>query len=163
MSHQEEFADAFSDGYHFELEGGATRVIANSEMVKGEITAFYGYPAEQIDVAYNGVPVKSFRTTDAERALSRAALGLSDEEMRAVDLIIRRTTVESFGPVSSVTPTQVFELGFEGIARSTRHKSGIAVRFPRMLRWREDKPIAEADTLQTLQAMVSAADSIRDG
>ena len=57
-------------------------------------------------------------------------------------------------------PTLVFELGFEGIARSTRHKSGIAVRFPRMLRWREDKPVAEADTLQTLAALLP--DAARD-
>ncbi|MCY1549684.1 DNA ligase B [compost metagenome] len=56
--------------------------------------------------------------------------------------------------MKSVKPTLVFELGFEGIARSTRHKSGIAVRFPRMLRWREDKPVAEADTLQTLAALL---------
>lgn len=85
---------------------------------------------------------------------AKAYSGLTDAEMRAVDAIIRRTTVEKFGPVRSVTPTQVFELGFEGIARSTRHKSGIAVRFPRMLRWRTDKPIDEADTLATLEAML---------
>ncbi len=95
-----------------------------------------------------------------ERALvpfAKAYSGLTDEEMRAVDAIVRRTTVESFGPVRSVTPTQVFELGFEGIARSGRHKSGIAVRFPRMLRWRTDKPIEEADTLATLEAMLPQA------
>jgi DNA ligase-1 len=74
--------------------------------------------------------------------------------MARVDAIIRATTVESFGPVRSVRPTLVFELGFEGIARSPRHKSGIAVRFPRMLRWREDKPVDEADTLQTLAALL---------
>ena len=78
---------------------------------------------------------------------AKAYSGLTDAEMRRVDAIIRKTTVEKFGPVRSVTPTLVFELGFEGIARSTRHKSGIAVRFPRMLRWREDKPVEEADTL----------------
>lgn len=95
-----------------------------------------------------------------DRALvpfAKAYSGLTDEEMRAVDAIVRRTTVESFGPVRSVTPTQVFELGFEGIARSGRHKSGIAVRFPRMLRWRTDKPIDEADTLSTLEAMLQPA------
>ncbi|MEZ0210376.1 MAG: ATP-dependent DNA ligase, partial [Methylophilus sp.] len=75
-------------------------------------------------------------------------------EMREVDAIIRKTTVEKFGPVRSVKPTLVFELGFEGISLSGRHKSGIAVRFPRMLRWRQDKPVAEADTLQTLQALL---------
>ena len=72
-----------------------------------------------------------------------------------MDAIIRRTTVESFGPVRSVTPTQVFELGFEGIAASKRHKSGVAVRFPRMLRWRRDKPVAEADTLDALRALLA--------
>lgn len=85
---------------------------------------------------------------------AKAYSGLTDEEMRAVDAIVRRTTVEKFGPVRSVEPTQVFELGFEGIARSSRHKSGIAVRFPRMLRWRTDKPIEEADTLATLEGML---------
>ncbi len=85
---------------------------------------------------------------------AKAYSGLTDAEMARVDAIIRKTTVESFGPVRSVEPTLVFELGFEGIARSTRHKSGIAVRFPRMLRWREDKPVAEADTLQTLAALL---------
>ncbi|WP_422084734.1 ATP-dependent DNA ligase [Variovorax sp.] len=87
---------------------------------------------------------------------AKAYSGLTDAEMARVDAIIRKTTVESFGPVKSVKPTLVFELGFEGIARSTRHKSGIAVRFPRMLRWREDKPVEEADTLQTLAALLPA-------
>ncbi|PLP97619.1 ATP-dependent DNA ligase [Cupriavidus pauculus] len=95
-----------------------------------------------------------------DRALvpfAKAYSGLTDAEMRAVDAIVRRTTVEQFGPVRSVRPTQVFELGFEGIGRSGRHKSGIAVRFPRMLRWRTDKPVDEADTLDTLEAMLPAA------
>jgi DNA ligase-1 len=85
---------------------------------------------------------------------AKAYSGLTDEEMGRVDAVIRKTTVESFGPVRSVKPTLVFELGFEGIARSSRHKSGIAVRFPRMLRWREDKPVEEADTLETLAALL---------
>ncbi len=87
---------------------------------------------------------------------AKAYSGLSDAEMREMDAIIRRTTVESFGPVRSVKPTQVFELGFEGIAKSNRHRSGIAVRFPRMLRWRRDKPVAEADTLDALRALLPA-------
>ncbi len=94
---------------------------------------------------------------DPERKLvpfAKAYSGLTDEEMRQVDAIVRRTTVEKFGPVRSVTPTLVFELGFEGIAASNRHKSGIAVRFPRMLRWRHDKPVDEADTLETLRALL---------
>ena len=90
---------------------------------------------------------------------AKAYSGLTDAEMAKVDAIIRKTTVESFGPVRSVRPTLVFELGFEGIGRSTRHKSGIAVRFPRMLRWREDKPVEEADTLQTLAALMPSAGS----
>ena len=101
---------------------------------------------------WSGPPEDSVRTLVP---FAKAYSGLSDEEMRAVDLIIRRTTVESFGPVSSVTPTQVFELGFEGIALSKRHKSGVATRFPRMLRWRRDKPVAEADTLESLHALLA--------
>ncbi len=85
---------------------------------------------------------------------AKAYSGLSDAEMREMDAIIRRTTVETFGPVRSVKPTQVFELGFEGIAPSKRHRSGIAVRFPRMLRWRRDKPVVEADTLDALRALL---------
>ena len=90
---------------------------------------------------------------------AKAYSGLTDEEMRQVDAIIRKTTVEKFGPVRSVTPTLVFELGFEGIAVSSRHKSGIAVRFPRMLRWRLDKPVEEADTLESLKALLLPAAS----
>jgi DNA ligase-1 len=85
---------------------------------------------------------------------AKAYSGLTDAEFRQVDAIVNKTTVEKFGPVRSVTPTLVFELGFEGIQRSTRHKSGIAVRFPRMLRWRHDKPIEEADTLGMLKALL---------
>ena len=68
--------------------------------------------------------------------------------------MIRATTLEKFGPVRTVKPTLVFELGFEGIQLSKRHKSGIAVRFPRMLRIRDDKPLHEADTLDALQALI---------
>ena len=97
---------------------------------------------------------------DESRSLvpfAKAYSGLSDEEMRQVDALIRKTTLENFGPVRSVRPTMVFELGFEGIALSKRHKSGIATRFPRMLRWRQDKPVAEADTIQQLRALLPAA------
>jgi DNA ligase-1 len=86
---------------------------------------------------------------------AKAYSGLTDAEMRKVDAIVRKTTVEKFGPVSSVTPSLVFELGFEGIALSKRHKSGIAVRFPRMLRWRQDKAVDEADNLATLQDLLT--------
>ena len=89
---------------------------------------------------------------------AKAYSGLTDAEMARVDAVIRKTTLETFGPVRSVKPTLVFELGFEGIARSPRHKSGIAVRFPRMLRWREDKPVSEADSLETLAALLPHSD-----
>ena len=89
---------------------------------------------------------------------AKAYSGLSDAEIREMDAIVRRTTIETFGPVRRVTPTQVFELGFEGIAPSKRHKSGVAVRFPRMLRWRRDKPVAEADTLDALKALLMGQD-----
>ena len=79
---------------------------------------------------------------------AKAYSGLTDEEIREVDAFIRRNTLERFGPVRTVKPELVFELGFEGIQRSGRHKSGIAVRFPRMLRMRKDKPISEANTLE---------------
>jgi len=95
---------------------------------------------------------------DGERRLTpfaKAYSGLTDAEMRRVDAIVRKTTIEKFGPVRSVTPTLVFELGFEGIQRSPRHKSGIAVRFPRILRWRTDKDVAEADSIDALQALLA--------
>jgi DNA ligase 1 len=89
-------------------------------------------------------------------AFAKAYSGLTDEEFRRVDAIIRKTTIEKFGPVRSVKPSLVFELGFEGINRSSRHKSGIAVRFPRMLRIRFDKPLHEANTLQDLELLLDA-------
>jgi DNA ligase-1 len=88
-------------------------------------------------------------------AFAKAYSGLTDEEFRQVDAIIRKTTLEKFGPVRSVKPSLVFELGFEGINRSARHKSGIAVRFPRMLRIRFDKPLHEANSLQDLELLLN--------
>ena len=92
---------------------------------------------------------------------AKAYSGLTDDEMRQVDQRIRQTTTEKFGPVRSVTPTLVVELGFEGIQASPRHKSGIAVRFPRMLRLRWDKPVEEADSLGTLRAFIAEAAALR--
>jgi DNA ligase-1 len=86
---------------------------------------------------------------------AKAYSGLTDAEFAAVDQVIRAHTVEKFGPVRSVRPTLVFEIGFEAIAASPRHKSGIAVRFPRMLRIRHDKPLHEADSLDRLQALIT--------
>lgn len=85
---------------------------------------------------------------------AKAYSGLTDEEIRQVDRFVRANTKERFGPVRTVTPALVFELAFEAIQRSNRHKSGIAVRFPRIARWRHDKKIEEADTLATIQKML---------
>ena len=85
--------------------------------------------------------------------VAKAYSGLDDKEILALDQWIRTHTRERFGPVRSVVAEQVFELGFEGVNLSSRHKSGIAVRFPRILRWRHDKPARDADRLSTLQAL----------
>jgi DNA ligase 1 len=90
---------------------------------------------------------------DALVPVAKAYSGLDDKEILRLDRWIRAHTIERFGPVRSVTPELVFELGFEGVNTSTRHKSGVAVRFPRILRWRSDKPCAEADRLDALKAL----------
>jgi len=87
---------------------------------------------------------------------AKAYSGLTDEEIREVDAYIRRNTLERFGPVRTVKPELVFELGFEGIQRSARHKSGIAVRFPRMLRMRTDKAAREANTVEDALSLIRA-------
>jgi DNA ligase-1 len=87
---------------------------------------------------------------------AKAYSGLTDAEIRKVDRFVRENTLETFGPVRSVTPALVFELAFEAIQRSTRHKSGVAVRFPRILRWREDKTVKDADSLETINDMLDA-------
>jgi DNA ligase-1 len=91
--------------------------------------------------------------------IAKAYSGLSNEEIGEMDRWIRRHTVERFGPVRHVQPVHVFELGFEGIARSPRHRSGIAVRFPRMLRWRRDKLAAEADTLEHVRRLLESVEA----
>jgi DNA ligase-1 len=88
---------------------------------------------------------------------AKAYSGLSYEEIRQVDRFIQRNTIERFGPVRSVRPELVFEVAFEGIQESTRHKSGVAVRFPRIARWRRDKKAEEADTLETLRTLLSVS------
>jgi DNA ligase-1 len=100
----------------------------------------------------------TFGVWDGEKLvpIAKAYSGLSNEEIAEMDRWIRRHTIERFGPVRHVEPVHVFELGFEAIARSTRHQSGIAVRFPRMLRWRRDKKPSEADTLQSVRALLEA-------
>jgi DNA ligase 1 len=85
---------------------------------------------------------------------AKAYSGLTDEELRKIDHFIKQNTKERFGPVRTVKPQLVFEIAFEGIQESPRHKSGIALRFPRIARWRQDKPIEEANTLEDLQDML---------
>jgi DNA ligase-1 len=87
--------------------------------------------------------------------IAKAYSGLSNDEIAEMDRWIRRHTRERFGPVRHVEPVHVFELGFEAIARSSRHKSGIAVRFPRMLRWRTDKKAEDADTLESVRKLLA--------
>jgi len=87
--------------------------------------------------------------------VAKAYSGLSDQEIAELDRWIRSHTRERFGPVRAVEPSQVFELHFEGIRASTRHKSGVAVRFPRIARWRTDKPATEADTLDALRRLAT--------
>jgi DNA ligase 1 len=87
--------------------------------------------------------------------VAKAYSGLDDSEIRKVDAFVRKNTLARFGPVRTVKPELVFELAFEGIQISTRHKSGIAMRFPRIARWRTDKPASEADKLETLKNLAN--------
>jgi DNA ligase-1 len=87
--------------------------------------------------------------------IAKAYTGLSDAEIRKVDQWIRQNTLDSHGPVRVVKPELVFEIAFDGINESKRHKSGIAVRFPRILRWRVDKSPSEADTLETMRSLLN--------
>ncbi|GAA4101885.1 ATP-dependent DNA ligase [Mucilaginibacter panaciglaebae] len=98
----------------------------------------------------------TFAVWDGDKLVpfAKAYSGLTDAEINKVDYFVKRNTLEKFGPVRTVKPELVFEIGFEGINRSTRHKSGIALRFPRILRWRHDKPKEEADTLDNLKALL---------
>ncbi len=87
---------------------------------------------------------------------AKAYSGLTDEEIGEVDSFVRANTVERFGPVRAVKPELVFEIAFEGIQQSTRHRGGIAVRFPRITRWRHDKKPADADTMETVRALLES-------
>ena len=85
---------------------------------------------------------------------TKAYSGLTDAEFRKITAWVRKNTLERYGPVRKVTPHHVFEIAFEGIQASPRHKSGVALRFPRMARWRHDKPLQEANTLDDLKEML---------
>jgi len=104
----------------------------------------------------------TFGVWDGEELVpfAKAYSGLTDAEIRQVDAFVRANTIEKFGPVRRVKPELVFELAFEGIQRSPRHRSGIAVRFPRMARWRTDKKAAEADSLETIRALLAGGPEV---
>ena len=93
---------------------------------------------------------------DGERlvTVTKAYSGLTNEEIKAVDAFIKNNAIEKFGPVRTVKPELVFEIAFEGIDKSKRHKSGVALRFPRINRWRKDKNADEINTIQDLQNLI---------
>ncbi|MDB5252102.1 MAG: ATP-dependent ligase [Flaviaesturariibacter sp.] len=98
----------------------------------------------------------TFAVRDGDKLISftKAYSGLTDKEFAQVDAFVKRNSIEKFGPVRTVKPELVFEIAFEGIAASNRHKSGVALRFPRMLRWRHDKTVDEINTLDDLKKML---------
>ncbi|MDB5196818.1 MAG: ATP-dependent ligase [Flaviaesturariibacter sp.] len=98
----------------------------------------------------------TFAVRDGEKLISftKAYSGLTDKEFAQVDAFVKRNSIEKFGPVRTVKPELVFEIAFEGIAASNRHKSGVALRFPRMLRWRHDKTADEINTLDDLKKLL---------
>ena len=102
----------------------------------------------------------TFAVRDGEALVpvAKAYSGLTDQEILRVDRWIRQHTLERFGPVRAVKPELVFEIAFEAINESSRHKSGVAVRFPRIARWRTDKLAAEANTLEDLRALLRRPD-----
>lgn len=133
------------------------KAIEKREPAQAEARAAKGRP-EQATAPSGGSAAHEVAIVGATLqlvAFAKAYSGLTDEEFKQIDSVIRKTTLEKFGPVRSVKPTLVFELGFEGINRSPRHKSGIAVRFPRMLRIRNDKPLHEAGTMDDLRVLLN--------
>ena len=98
----------------------------------------------------------TFAVKDGDKlvAFTKAYSGLTDKEFAQVDNFVKRNSIEKFGPVRTVKPELVFEIAFEGIAASNRHKSGVALRFPRMSKWRKDKTVDEINTIEDLRAML---------
>ncbi|MEP7250801.1 MAG: ATP-dependent DNA ligase [Ginsengibacter sp.] len=99
----------------------------------------------------------TFAVKDGDKLVTftKAYSGLTDKEFAQVDNFVKRNSIEKFGPVRTVKPELVFEIAFEGIAASNRHKSGVALRFPRMSRWRKDKSMDEINTIEDLKAMLN--------
>ncbi len=99
----------------------------------------------------------TFAVKDGDKLVSfaKACSGLTDKEFAQVDAFVKRNSIEKFGPVRTVKPELVFELAFEGIAASNRHKSGVALRFPRISRWRKDKKPDEINTIEDLKEILN--------
>jgi len=98
----------------------------------------------------------TFAVKDGDKLVTftKAYSGLTDKEFRQIDNFVKRNSIEKFGPVRTVKPELVFEIAFEGIAASNRHKSGVALRFPRMSRWRKDKTVEDINTMDDLREML---------
>jgi DNA ligase-1 len=94
------------------------------------------------------------RNGDQLITVAKAYSGLTDKEIKEVNSFVNKNAIEKFGPVRTVKPELVFEIAFEGIAESKRHKAGLALRFPRILRWRKDKRVDEINTLDDLRALI---------
>ena len=93
---------------------------------------------------------------DALVTVAKAYSGLTDKEITEISRWVNKNAIEKFGPVRTVKPELVFEIAFEGIALSNRHKSGVALRFPRISRWRKDKPVDEIDTIETVKQLITS-------
>ena len=100
----------------------------------------------------------TFAVSDGDKlvTIAKAYSGLTDKEIKQVDHFVKRNAVEKFGPVRTVKPELVFEIAFEGIAESTRHKAGIALRFPRIKRWRHDKKVEDINTITDLKNLLES-------
>lgn len=107
----------------------------------------------------------TFAVKDGDKLVSftKAYSGLTDKEFAQVDSFVKRNSIEKFGPVRTVKPELVFEIAFEGIAASNRHKSGVALRFPRISRWRKDKKPDEINTLEDLKEILRTNNQISQG
>ncbi|HIC32085.1 MAG TPA: ATP-dependent DNA ligase, partial [Flavobacteriaceae bacterium] len=95
------------------------------------------------------------KTEDGLVTVAKAYSGLTNDEITEISRWVNKNALEKFGPVRTVKPELVFEIAFEGIAFSKRHKSGVALRFPRIKRWRKDKPVSEIDTIETVKQLIT--------
>jgi DNA ligase-1 len=95
------------------------------------------------------------KTEDGLVTVAKAYSGLTNDEITEISRWVNKNAIEKFGPVRTVKPELVFEIAFEGIAFSKRHKSGVALRFPRIKRWRKDKPVSEIDTIETVKQLIT--------